>query len=345
MFAGLNVRTFQPANLQTIFMPIVSLTDWNQFISSHPNIHLLQTGEWGQLKSAFGWKSVHIITDNLGVQILFRKLPLGFTVGYIPKSLTNQFVSDQLWDEIDSACRQHRAIFLKLEPDLWNDSPLLVGEDTVRVSPHNIQPPRTIAINIKTSEEEILVRMKQKTRYNIRLAEKKGVTVHAWGDLESFHKMMLVTGVRDNFGVHSLEYYKRAYELLHPKQMGEILVAEYDGKSLAALFVACHGNRAYYLYGASTDEERNRMPTYLLQWEAIKWARARGCEEYDLWGVPDKDEATLEANFKTRHDGLWGVYRFKRGFGGEIKRAVQAMDRIYNPLLYWAYLRFIGNRE
>ncbi|MGB8984971.1 MAG: peptidoglycan bridge formation glycyltransferase FemA/FemB family protein, partial [Anaerolineales bacterium] len=169
--------------------------------------------------------------------------------------------------------------------------------------------------------------------------------VRAWDDLESFHKMMLLTGGRDGFGVHSLEYYHRAYELLHPKQMGELLLAEFEGKPLAALFVARYGNRAYYLYGASTDEERNRMPTYLLQWEAMKWARAHGGQEYDLWGVPDEDEATLEANFEKRHDGLWGVYRFKRGFGGELKRAAQAMDRVYNPLLYWAYLRFIGNRE
>src|SRR5688572_14882968 len=326
-------------------MPIVSLTDWNQFLASHPNTHLLQTGEWGELKSAFGWKPVRIITGNVGVQILFRNLPLGFTVGYIPKSaINNQSVSAQLWDEIDAVCHQNRAIFLKLEPDLWAGSSILHPSHFM-LSQHNIQPPRTIIINIKKSEEEILASMKQKTRYNIRLAEKKGVIVHAWSDIESFHKMMLVTGVRDGFGVHSFEYYKRAYKLLHPKQMGEILVAEYEGRPLAALFVARNGKRAYYLYGASTDEERNRMPAYLLQWEAMKWARARGCEEYDLWGVPDEDEATLEANFETWHDGLWGVYRFKRGFGGEIRRAVQAMDRVYNPLLYWAYLRFIGNRE
>src|SRR6185503_4784946 len=211
-------------------------------------------------------------------------------------------------------------------------------------SPHNIQPPRTIIIDIKGSEEEILARMKQKTRYNIRLAEKKGVTVRAGNDIESFHKMMLVTGVRDGFGVHSLEYYRRAYELFHPKQMGEILVAEYEGKPLAALFVARNGNRAYYLYGASTGEERNRMPTYLLQWEAMKWAKARGCEEYDLWGVPDEDEATLEANFETRQDGLWGVYRFKRGFGGQLKRAAQAIDRVYQPLAYRAYLGYVRAR-
>jgi peptidoglycan pentaglycine glycine transferase (the first glycine) len=329
-------------------MPIISLTDWNQLLASHPNTHLLQTGEWGELKSAFGWKPVRIISGNAGVQILFRKLPLGFTVGYIPKSvISDQSVSVQLWDEIeiDSACKQNRAIFLKWEPDFWGYQIPGTWNLELCTSPHNIQPPRTIIINIKKSEEDILASMKQKTRYNIRLAEKKGVTVRAWNDIESFHKMMLVTGLRDGFGVHSFEYYKHAYELLHPRQMGEILVAEYNGKPLASLFVARNGKRAYYLYGASTDEERNRMPAYLLQWDAMKWARARGCEEYDLWGVPDEDEATLEANFETRNDGLWGVYRFKRGFGGEIKRAVQAMDRVYNPLLYRLYLIMMRNKD
>jgi len=326
---------------------IVSLTDWNNFLSQHPNAHLLQTGEWGELKSAFGWKPVRVISGNVGAQILFRKLPLGFTIGYIPKPVnSNQLLvsGNSVWHEINIVCKQNHAVFLKLEPDQWEDAAPITNYQLPK-SPHNIQPPRTIIIDIRGSEDEILAKMKQKTRYNIRLAEKKGVTVRAWEDIEAFHKMMTVTGGRDGFGIHSLEYYKRAYELLQPKGLGEILVAEYEGKPLAALFVARNGQRAYYLYGASTDEERNRMPTYLLQWEAMKWAKARGCEEYDLWGVPDEDEATLESNFESRHDGLWGVYRFKRGFGGELKRAAQAMDRVYNPLLYWAYLRFIGNRE
>ncbi|HKY54611.1 MAG TPA: peptidoglycan bridge formation glycyltransferase FemA/FemB family protein [Anaerolineales bacterium] len=322
-------------------MPIVSLSDWNQFLFRHPNAHLLQTGEWGELKATFGWEPVRIVTDNAGVQILFRKLPLGLTLGYIPKAN----FEGSLWREIDPICKQNRAIFLKWEPDLWDNQIPETWNLKLRISSHNIQPPRTIIVDLKGSEEEILARMKQKTRYNIRLAEKKGVTVRTWDDIESFHKMMLLTGERDKFGVHSREYYRRAYDLLQPKQMGELLVAEFEGKPLAAIFVARNGNRAYYLYGASTDEERNRMPTYLLQWEAMKWAKARGCEEYDLWGVPDEDEATLEANFEKRNDGLWGVYRFKRGFGGELKRAVQAMDRVYNPLLYWFYLKFVGNRE
>ena len=322
-------------------MPIISLTDWNKYLSQHPNTHLLQTGEWGEMKSAFGWKPVRVVNGDFGVQILFRQLPLGFTICYIPKTNPNK----SLLPEVDAVCKSHRAVFLKIEPDFLEGEKTDTWDLELETSPHNIQPPRTIIVDIRGDEDEILAKMKQKTRYNIRLAGKKGVTVRAWDDIKSFHAMMLVTGGRDGFGVHSLEYYKRAYELLQPSGLGEILVAEYEGKPLAALFVAQSGKRAYYLYGASTNEERNRMPTYLLQWEAMKWAKERGCEEYDLWGVPDEEEEKLEASFQSRNDGLWGVYRFKRGFGGEVKRAAQALDRVYNPLLYWAYLKFMRNRE
>ncbi len=322
----------------------VNLTDWNQFLTHHPEAHLLQLGEWGELKRGFGWKSVRIIQNEIGAQILFRRLPLGLTIGYMPKPVfSNQWsvISEQFWKEVDSVCKQNRAIFLKIEPD----EAFNVQRSTFNVSPHNIQPPRTIVIPIAEAEDQILARMKPKCRYNIRLAEKKGITVRAWDDIPAFHEMMTVTGGRDNFGVHSLEYYQRAYELFHPKGTCELLVAEYEGKPLASLMVFANGKRAWYVYGASNDHERNRMPTYLLQWQAIRWAKARGCEEYDLWGVPDENEETLEAQFESRHDGLWGVYRFKRGFGGEVKRAAQAVDRVYNPLLYWMYTKYIGNRE
>lgn len=337
-------------------MPQASLSDWNKFIAEHPDAHLLQMGEWGELKSAFGWKPVRLVStgsthrilnNEVGAQILFRRLPLGLTLGYMPKaafSFQQSAVSDEFWNEVDSICKENRAVLLKVEPDSW-DSDFNLQPSTFKLSPHNIQPPRTIVINIKDDEDIILARMKPKCRYNIRLAEKKGVTVRAWDDIPAFHAMMQVTGGRDNFGVHSKEYYQRAYDVFHLKEKCELLVAEYEGKPLAALMVFANGKRAWYVYGASNDEERNRMPTYLLQWEAIRWAKSHGCEEYDLWGVPDENEETLEANFETRHDGLWGVYRFKRGFGGEVKRSAQALDRVYNPLLYWLYLKFIGNRE
>ena len=252
---------------------------------------------------------------------------------------------ESFWHEVDSICKKNRAIFLKIEPDTLEETFQPSILQTFKLSNHNIQPPRTITLSIKEDEEEILARMKPKCRYNIRLAEKKGITVRSWDDIPAFHEMMTVTGGRDNFGVHSKEYYQRAYELFHQKGTCELLVAEFEGKPLASLMVFSNAKRAWYVYGASNDQERNRMPTYLLQWEAIRWAKARGCDEYDLWGVPDENEDTLEANFETRHDGLWGVYRFKRGFGGQLKRAAQAVDRVYNPLLYWAYVKYIGNRE
>lgn len=329
-------------------MPEVSLPAWNAYLKNYPDAHLLQTGEWGELKSAFDWEPVRIILDDrLGAQILFRRLPLGLTLAYLPKPGFSDQLSifgDQFWAEIDAVCRRRRAVFLKIEPDVW-DSDFILPPSSFLLSKYDIQPPRTIVINLRGTEDEILARMKQKTRYNIRLAEKRGITVRPWNDLPAFHQMMLVTGGRDRFGVHSLEYYRRAYELFHPSGMAELLVAEFEGQPLAALMVFARGRRAWYIYGASNDEERNRMPTYLLQWEAMRWARAKGSEEYDLWGVPDEDEDALEAHFTGRNDGLWGVYRFKRGFGGELKRAAQALDRVYNPLLYKLYLWRMAGRE
>ncbi|HAE59041.1 MAG TPA: hypothetical protein DCG54_05905 [Anaerolineae bacterium] len=332
-------------------MPQVAFETWKELIARQPSPHILQTAEWGELKRAFGWDVERIISNESGIQILFRKLPLGFTVAYAPKPVSG---FEKLLPEIDSVCRKKRAVFLKIEPDAWESEVSRLrsevaspksGDFGLRVSPHNIQPPRTVIVSLKGSDDEILGRMKQKCRYNVRLAEKKEVTVRAWDDLDGFHRLMEVTGGRDGFGVHSLDYYKKAYELFHPAGVAEILVAEFESRPLAALMVFALGGRAYYLYGASTDEERNRMPTYLLQWRAMQWAKERGCTEYDLWGLPDEDEETLEAQFESRSDGLWGVYRFKRGFGGQVKRAAQALDRVYMPLLYKLYLWRMGNSK
>jgi lipid II:glycine glycyltransferase (peptidoglycan interpeptide bridge formation enzyme) len=348
-------------------MGAVSFAEWQQFLAGHPEVHVLQTAEWGALKAGFGWEVVRLVSGDAGVQILFRKLPLGFTIAYIPKPLdggrwtacprsvgvdgnarstVSGPWSEALWSEIDQACRQKHAIFLKIEPDAWDDLAPGTWHPALRTSHHNIQPPRTIVVSLTGSEDDVLNRMKQKCRYNVRLAQKKDVTVRAWDDLDGFHRLMQLTGGRDGFGVHSLEYYRKAYQLFHPAGMAELLVAEFEGKPLAALMVFAVGQRSWYLYGASGDEERNRMPAYLLQWAAIQWAKARGCSEYDLWGVPDADEAALEAGFESRHDGLWGVYRFKRGFGGEVKRAAQALDKVYMPWLYKLYLwRFAGSEN
>src|SRR5688572_24714968 len=145
-------------------MPQVSLAEWNHFLEKHPNAHLLQLGEWGELKSAFGWKPIRVVLDDeTGAQILFRRLPLGLTLGYMPRaavSFQRSAVGEQFWSEVDFVCKQNRAVFLKMEPDLWDDESSIVHGQW-SVSPHNIQPPRTIVIDIKDDEETLLARMKQ----------------------------------------------------------------------------------------------------------------------------------------------------------------------------------------
>ncbi len=321
----------------------VTAQDWQEFLDTrYPHAHLLQTAPWGKLKRAFGWQSEHLVVGAAGAQILFRKLPLGFTVAYIPKGPLGE-PDLAFWKQADLLCRQRKALFLRVEPDFWEDETPLWGSARplkARPAPHAIQPRRTLVVDLTPEEEGILGRMKQKTRYNIRLAIRKGVRVSPSDDIATFYALMKTTGQRDNFGIHTPDYYRRAYDLFHPLGACELLLAEYEGQPLAGLMVFAWGERAWYFYGASNNQERNRMPTYLLQWEAMRWAKSRGCTSYDLWGVPDEDENTLEAAFPTRHDGLWGVYRFKRGFGGQLKRAAPPLDRVYHPVLYAAYRRW-----
>jgi peptidoglycan pentaglycine glycine transferase (the first glycine) len=337
-------------------MPDLTETAWEEFISHYPNAHLLQTSAWGNLKASFGWKVVRVSTGfnedpvmAAGAQVLLRSLPLGFSIAYIPKGPVGDNW-EALWPEVDRICHKARAIFLKVEPDRWRATKQEGEEESIhpptgfRLSSHSIQPPRSLIVDLSGSEELVLGNMKQKTRYNIKLAQKKGVIVHSSTDIEAFYRLMKVTGQRDQFGVHSLSYYQRTYELFQTRSDCELLLAEYQGELLAGLMVFAHGKRAWYLYGASTNDHRDRMPTYLLQWEAMRWARGHGCVEYDLWGVPDANEETLEAYFTQRNEGLWGVYRFKRGFGGHLVRASGPFDRIYQPLLYKLYQAWSGFR-
>jgi lipid II:glycine glycyltransferase (peptidoglycan interpeptide bridge formation enzyme) len=331
-------------------MPELTLAEWNTLLEGHPAAHLLQTGEWGELKAAFGWDAVRLSVEGIGAQILFRRLPLGLTFAYIPKGpVTWEHTTErirQFWVEVDEVCRKRNAIFLKVEQDGWEngDSSATLPAPGFIPSLQHVQPRSTLVIDLQGSEEDVFDRMKPKTRYNIRLAGRKEVTVRVSDDIGTFHSLMSITSRREAFHVHSLEYYRRAYDLFHPRGLCELFVSEYQGRTLAALMVFACSRSGYYFYGASADEERNRKPTYPLQWEAIRWAHRKGCTEYDMWGIPDEAVGIDEDVAGEREDGLWGVYRFKRGFGGTIRRAVHAFDRVYNAMLYKLYLwRFSGS--
>jgi lipid II:glycine glycyltransferase (peptidoglycan interpeptide bridge formation enzyme) len=319
---------------------------WDAFVERAGG-HLLQTTAWGALKSAFGWRAERVALAGAsgqiesGAQVLYRPLPLRLgTIAYVPRGPVGPW-SEPLLTALDRRARANRAALLKLEPD-EADTPQAaarLGDLGLRPSPHAVQPRRTLLVDLRPDEDAILAAMAQKTRYNVRLAGRKDVVVRQGtaADLDSFTHLTALTARRDQFGVHAPAYYRTAHDLFAAAGKVALLLASYQGRDLAGLMVFAAGQRATYLYGASSGEERNRMPTYLLQWEAIRWAKARGCTTYDLWGVPDADEETLEANFTERSDGLWGVYRFKRGFGGQLSRTIGPWDRVYNPPLYALY--------
>ncbi len=324
--------------------------EWDTYIDQYPDLHILQTSAWGRLKADFGWLPAYATSRDGGAQILIRKIFPGINFAYIPKGPVGSGWS-QLWPEIDRVCRQHHCAFLKIEPDIWETAPGNSSEldpslwHGFNQSQYGIQPRRTLVIDLRGDEGRILAGMKQKTRYNISLALKKNVVVQSNTDLLSFYDLMKITGQRDQFAIHNLAYYQRAYDLFQVHDQCILLVAEFESTPISALIVFRSGGRAWYFYGASSELHRDRMPNYLLQWEAMRWAKSEGCVEYDLWGVPDEELDILETNFTSRSDGLWGVYRFKRGFGGELRRSVGALDRVYNPLLYRLYKIWMNYRR
>lgn len=328
-------------------MNLLNAKEWDEFLASHSRTHILQTSSWGKLKADFGWSPRFIRSGDVGAMVLFRRLPLGFSVGYIPRGPVGDKDWQDFWLAVDNLCRQERAVFLRVEPEIWR--PIQNGFLQEKLpgfveADQTVQPPSTVLIDLEPSEEDLLMEMKSKTRYNIRLAGRKDIFVRPSADVGAFHDMMMTTGDRDEFGIHSLAYYQRAYDLFSPQGQCVLLIASYQDQPLAGLMAFSYGDTAWYFYGASTNQERNRMPTYLLQWEAMRWAKNKGCKVYDMWGVPDHPEAVLEETFLERTDGLWGVYRFKRGFGGEIKRTIGAWDRIYHPLGYRFY-KFWSKRQ
>lgn len=316
--------------------------------------------------------------------ILKRTIPMGgmsarLSILYAPKGplldWTNETLRNRVLNDLQTFAKKKGAIFLKMDPDVVLGTGIPAQENNIDdatgqavmselkrrgwgYSSDQIQFKNTVLIDLNPSEEELLARMKQKTRYNIRLAEKKGVVLRIGTpkDLGMLYQMYAETSVRDGFVIRDEGYYKIVWTtfmanaqspvstnqspITNPREASlwdqlpsaEPLIAEVHNEPVAAIFVFYFAKRAYYVYGMSRDVHREKMPAYLLQWEAIKRARVRGCSIYDLWGAPDVfDEG----------DSMWGVYRFKEGLGGKVVRTLGAWDFAPNPFWYKLYSEII----
>ncbi len=322
---------------------------WDTFVTSHPRAHLLQLSDWGALKSDFGWQPLRVAVASpdgtllAGVQLLLRDLPLRLgRLAYAPYGPLVDWADGEqvraLMAAVDDAARRQHAALLTIEPGFGLDH-VDFAAFGLRPSPRTIQPPRTLVIDLRGDDDTILNRMNQGTRRNIRKSIKFDVTIREGtpADVASFNALLAETGDRSEFGVHVPAYYERAYELFVPSGRAALLLGSYAGQDLAGVMVFTLNDRAWYLYGASSERERQRMASYGVQWAGIQWAKGRGASQYDMYGVPDADPDTLESQFAERDDGLWGVYRFKRGWGGDVQRSVGAWDRVYSQAVYLAY--------
>lgn len=332
-----------------------SIREWDHLVQQLSG-GVLQSWAWGEFKAHFGWRPERIVVTEGGrvtaaAQVLFRHLPGGlWTTAYVPKGplLDPRAPSDAsaqaLLSAVRQACGQRHAAFLKVEPD-WEEEPQArcwLESRGFLPSRQTVQPQRTVLVDLRPDEQTILAQMKPKTRYNIHLAERKGVCVRlsTADGLPAFYRLLQTTGQRDRFGIHTQEYYTQAYRCFVAQDAVALIEARYQDQTLAAVMVFAWGNKAWYMYGASSNAERQRMPNHLLQWEAMRWAKARGCETYDLWGIPDVDEAQVGSDIAVAEEqgvlsaGMGGLYRFKRGFGGRVARYVGAWDYAYNEPLY-----------
>ncbi|MFB0535997.1 MAG: lipid II:glycine glycyltransferase FemX [Anaerolineae bacterium] len=315
---------------------------WNEVVAQLPCSHVLQSFEWGEFKAKYGWRPTRLLFEEgnqvrAAASVLCRQLPrFPLRVMYVPKGPLLDYSDGQLLSRVlaslEELARAQRAIFVKIDPDVRLEekvSETLRGRGW-RSSSEQIQFRNTILVDLQQSEDELLASMKAKTRYNIRLAARRGVRVRVGrpDDLPLFYEMYAETGRRDDFIIRPFAYYRDAWGAFIEAGLACLFLAEYEGEPLAGLIAFRFGQRAWYMYGASTEKHRNLMPNHLLQWEAIRWAKGAGCTVYDMWGAPD---------VLSEDNPMWGVYRFKEGFGGQFVRHIGAYDYPVSRSLCWAY--------
>lgn len=350
-----------PVYRASVFKPETSPAAWQQALAGMPAAHALQSWTWADFKTRWGWQMLPLTMTVAAsswepiatAMVLKRRLPrLPFSLLYVPKGPALDYNDGALrrnvLAELEKLARREKAIFIKIDPEVvksWGLEPARpspTGTQFVqelqqrgwRFSDDQIQFRNTVLLDLTPSEEALLAGMKSKTRYNIRLAARKAVAVRPGtpADFPGLAAMYAETSARDGFGIRPSEYYLDAWTSFYRAGMGHLLLAEHEGRPIAAVYLVKFGSKAIYMYGASTNEERNRMPNYLLQWEAIRWAKAAGCDVYDFWGAPDVFEES---------DRLWGVWRFKAGFEGQVVRHIGAWDYPARPFWYWLYTAVI----
>ena len=328
-----------------------SESEYTEFLETHERCNFQQSLEWAKVK--ISWKhEVILAEDNSGkiigsLMVWIRKIPIFGNIMYSARGpvcdIHNMEVLKQLSEGIQQLAKKYNAIVMRMEPDIVSSDETFRNimidlgyqiKDDAKNFREEIQPRYVFRLNTKNkTEEELFKNLHSKTRYNVRLATKKGVVIKEGtrDDLKVFHKIMVTTGIRDGFITRPLSYFERMYDQMAPAHM-KLLMAYHEDKPISGVIVIMYGNKTWYLYGASSNEHRNLMPNYLLQWEMIKMAIARHDDMYDFRGVSGVvDESHPQ----------YGLYRFKQGFGAEFTEFIGEIYIPFKPLTYKLYKFFL----
>lgn len=314
-----------------------------EFLASHPKGHFMQSFMWTRVKD--NWQHEFVVAYDKkkivgAMLILIRKMPIfNTTLMYAPRGpvcdIHNKEVFEGLINKTKELAKKYKTYALKIDPDVLisdtefenmvKDMGFLIKNKAKNFE--GIQPRFVFRINnIKgKTEEEMMASFHSKHRYNIRLADKKGVEVKLGSrkDLKDFHKIMLETGVRDGFVTRSLEYFEKMYDEMGKENL-RLYMAYLRGRPIAGTLAILYGNKCWYLYGASSNDHRNVMPNYKLQLEMIKWALENNCDIYDFRGI----SGNIDEN-----SPLYGLYRFKKGFNGDFTEFIGELELVFNPAM------------
>ena len=318
--------------------------EYYDFVLKHEKTHFMQSSEWAKIKG--NWKNeVLVVRDTNGkiagcMSVLIQKIPgIKASMLYCPRGpvcdIENKLVFGKLMDELKELAKREKAFIFRMDPAISNsdenfrkmakDNGISLKENINHDINKVIQPKYEMQLTIKDkTEDELLASFSQKTRYNIRLASKKGVTIEEGtiNDIEEFFSILTETSQRDQFTIRNVSYYKKVYEIMKENDHVKLYFARYNDKRIATTLEIIYGNKAWYLYGGSLREHSNVMPNYLLQWTMIKEAMKRGCEFYNFGGV---------SGYIDEKASGYGVFRFKKGFNPEFIEYVDELYIIFRP--------------
>jgi lipid II:glycine glycyltransferase (peptidoglycan interpeptide bridge formation enzyme) len=324
-------------------------------IFDHLALHPLQSWPWGSFREQTGVEVERLIgfegSESVAqIQVTFHPIPkLGYTVGYYPKG---QWPDEILLDALKKLGKRKRALFVKLEPNVSSPPKNEADISGLRefLIENGCEPgralftPYSFVIDLSKNEDELLAQMKPKTRYNVRLAEKNGVTVTedtSDAGFEEYMKLLKLTTSRQGFYAHSENYQRQMWQAMNGAGMARILKATYQGQTLVVWILFQFNYSLYYPYGASSRDHRDKMASNLIMWEAIKLGKRLNCRTFDLWG-------SLGPNPNPK-DPWFGFHKFKEGYGGDLVQFVGSYDLVVEPQLYrlyriadrwrWRYLR------